>query len=76
MRVTPEQARLLSGLLDFDTPTVGNGVERLGIRDPSAGHTGPDIRALMPELGPRVGVAVTAHGYDVARDGRSGLALS
>ena len=60
MRVTPEQARLLSGLLDFDTPTVGNGVERLGIRDPSAGYTGPDIRALMPELGPRVGVAVTA----------------
>src|SRR5947208_8130312 len=47
-------------LVEFDTPTVSNGLGRLGVRDPSAGYTGPDIRALMPEMGARVGVAVTA----------------
>src|SRR5262249_30274249 len=47
-------------LVEFDTPTVSNGLGRLGMRDPSAGYTGPDIRALTPEMGARVGVAVTA----------------
>ena len=47
-------------LLDFDTPTIGNGLALLGLGDPSAGYTGPDIRALMPESGRRVGIAVTA----------------
>lgn len=47
-------------LADFDTPTVSNGLELLGVQDPSAGYTGPDVRALMPEMGVRVGVAVTA----------------
>src|SRR6266487_5543705 len=50
----------LRQLAEFDTPTVGNGLELLGVRDPSAGYTGPDVRALMPELGARCGVAVTA----------------
>ncbi|MBI2190439.1 MAG: RraA family protein [Planctomycetes bacterium] len=47
-------------LVEFDTPTVANGLEMLGVRDPSAGYAGPDVRALTPELGVRVGVAVTA----------------
>ena len=47
-------------LVEFDTPTVANGLEMLQVRDPSAGYTGPDIRALTPEFGPRVGMAVTA----------------
>jgi len=47
-------------LVEFDTPTVANGLAMLEIQDPSAGYTGPDIRALMPELGPKVGIAVTA----------------
>ena len=47
-------------LLEFDTPTVANGLERLGVRDPSTGYTGPDVRALTPALGRRVGIAVTA----------------
>lgn len=46
-------------LSDFDTPTVANGLDMLGARDPSIGYTGPDVRALMPEFGVRVGVAVT-----------------
>jgi 4-hydroxy-4-methyl-2-oxoglutarate aldolase len=51
---------LFQRLAEFDTPTVSNGLELLGTRDPSAGYTGPDIHALMPELGVRVGIAVTA----------------
>ena len=47
-------------LVEFDSPTVANGLEMLEVMDPSAGYTGPDIRALMPELGARVGIAVTA----------------
>lgn len=47
-------------LTEFDTPTIANGLELLGVLDPTVGYTGPDVRALMPELGVRVGVAVTA----------------
>lgn len=47
-------------LIEFDTPTVANGLERLGVSDPTVGYTGPDVRALMPELGVRVGIAVTS----------------
>ena len=50
----------LHHLTTFDTPTVSNGLELLGVRDPSAGYTGPDVHALMPELGIRAGIAVTA----------------
>jgi len=47
-------------LVEFDCPTVANGLERLKVRDATAGYTGPDIRALTPELCPQVGIAVTA----------------
>lgn len=47
-------------LSEFDTPTVANGLEMLGLMDPTVGYTGPDVRALMPEMGVRVGIAVTA----------------
>ena len=47
-------------LLEFDTCTVANGLEMLEVQDPSRGYTGPDVRALMPELGARVGIAVTS----------------
>jgi regulator of RNase E activity RraA len=47
-------------LAEMDTPTIANGIELLGVRDPSTGFMGPDIRALTPELGVRVGYAVTA----------------
>ena len=39
-------------LIDFDTPTVANGLELLKLRDPSLGYTGPDVRALMPVTSP------------------------
>ena len=40
-------------LVEFDSPTVANGLELLEVQDPTVGYTGPDVRALMPELGPR-----------------------
>ena len=51
---------LVKKLAEFDTPTVANGLELLGALDPTVGYTGPDVLALMPELGVRVGIAVTA----------------
>lgn len=50
----------IRGLVEFDTPTVANGLERLEYMDPCVGYTGPDVRALMPDMGRRVGIAVTA----------------
>jgi 4-hydroxy-4-methyl-2-oxoglutarate aldolase len=47
-------------LTEFDTPTVSNGLELLGVQDPTVGYTGPDVRALMPEMGVRLGIAVTS----------------
>jgi regulator of RNase E activity RraA len=47
-------------LIEFDTPTVANGLEKIGLLDPTVGYTGPDVRALMPEMGVRVGIAVTS----------------
>ena len=47
-------------LVEFDTPTVANGLELLGVQDPTVGYTGPDVRALTPDFGARVGIAVTA----------------
>jgi regulator of RNase E activity RraA len=57
---TTQLTHALKQLAAFDTPTVGNGLELLGVRDPSGGYTGPDVRALMPEMGVRAGIAVTA----------------
>jgi hypothetical protein len=60
---------VLARLLEFDTPTVANGLELLGVRDPTVGYTGPDVRALTPELGARAGIAVTAR-MDTTTAGR------
>lgn len=47
-------------LLEFPTPTVADGLDLLGVRDPTLGYSGPDVRPLMPDMGVRLGVAVTA----------------
>ncbi|MCL4535015.1 MAG: hypothetical protein M1370_07655 [Bacteroidetes bacterium] len=49
----------IRNLVEFDTPTVSNGIGLLNFRDPTVGYTGPDVRCLMPDMGVRVGVAVT-----------------
>ncbi|MBV7335814.1 RraA family protein [Chloroflexi bacterium TSY] len=47
-------------LKEFSTTTIATAISMLNLRDPAAGFTGPDTRALMPDLGPQIGVAVTA----------------
>ncbi len=49
----------IRNLVEFDTPTVGNGVALLNFRDPTTGYTGPDVHCLMPDMGVKVGIAVT-----------------
>ena len=49
----------ITKLIEFDTATVSNGLGALKVRDDSYGYTGPSIRYLSPQFGPRVGVAVT-----------------
>ncbi len=49
----------IRNLVEFDTPTVGNGIALLNFRDPTVGYTGPDVRCLMPDMGVKVGIAVT-----------------
>jgi 4-hydroxy-4-methyl-2-oxoglutarate aldolase len=51
--------QLIEQLRNYDTPTVANAAALLQRRDPSLGFTGPDIKALTPEFGIKVGVAVT-----------------
>ena len=60
-------------LFELDTATVCNGIGLLGIRDDAYGYTGPDIKALMPEMGTRVGLAVTAR-LDTTSPGRESTA--
>ena len=50
----------LEALRRIDTPTICNAVEKLGLRPPTDGYTGTDIRCLLPHLGVMVGYAVTA----------------
>ena len=35
-------------LAEFDTPTVANGLEMLGVQDPSVGYTGPEEGIPVP----------------------------
>ncbi len=55
--LTPETVEALRRI---DTPTVCNAIEQLGLRPPSEGHMGSEIRCLLPGLGVMVGLAVTA----------------
>jgi len=49
----------LQALERFDTPTISNVVEQCNVRDRSQGFVGAQIRCLFPQLGVRVGYAVT-----------------
>ena len=55
--VTAEQ---IEALRRIDTPTVCNAIEKLGIRPPTEGHMGSDVRCLLPGQGVMVGYAITA----------------
>lgn len=52
--------QVLQALVQLDTPTVSNAIELFRIRDRCEGFTDGSVRTLFPELGVRVGYAVTA----------------
>lgn len=57
-----EGQRLLevcAALAEFDSPTVSNAIEALGLRDKTDGYASAEIRCMYPELPPMVGLAVT-----------------
>lgn len=57
-----EGRRLLevcTALARFDSPTVSNAIEGLGIRDKTDGYASAEIRCAYPVLPPMVGLAVT-----------------
>lgn len=60
----------LDALRSFDTPTICDAIERLGLRSHLAGYTGPDIRCLTPGTGIMVGYATTVE-VDYATAGAS-----
>ena len=64
MNTTVKQARHsaeeLSTIGRCSTPTVANALETLGTFPFNEGYTGPEIRAILPGKGVRVGYAVTA----------------
>lgn len=49
----------LEALGRISAPALANAIETFGLRPHNTGFTGPDIRALFPELGPVVGFACT-----------------
>jgi len=51
---------VLEALRRYDTPTLSNAIESLGVRPHDEGFAGIEIRCLFPDLEPRVGYAATA----------------
>lgn len=55
----PRKRELCTALARFDSPTVSNAIEALGIRDRTDGYASAEIRCAYPELPPMVGFAIT-----------------
>jgi 4-hydroxy-4-methyl-2-oxoglutarate aldolase len=49
----------LDALARISAPALANAIETFGVRPNNIGFTGPEIRALFPDLGPMVGYACT-----------------
>src|SRR5262249_20297611 len=56
----PHTVEELDAIRRFSTPTIANALETLGTIPFNTGYTGPEIRAILPDKGIRVGYAVTA----------------
>jgi regulator of RNase E activity RraA len=64
--IMPDSEDLLKQLLEIDSPTLSNAIERLKVRDRISGFAGRKLRHLTPELGILCGYAVTAHAVTMA----------
>lgn len=49
----------LDALARYDTPTIANAIQALGVRPATEGFTRPPIHAVLPELPPAAGHVVT-----------------
>jgi len=56
----PLSPKLLEDLNSIDTPTISNAIEKLNVRDLTTGFAGCRIRCMFPDLGIKVGYAITA----------------
>jgi regulator of RNase E activity RraA len=56
----PVSAETLAALRRITSPTICNAIETFGVRDNAQGFMGPEIRCILPQLGPLVGYAATA----------------
>jgi regulator of RNase E activity RraA len=55
----PRKRALCASIARFDSPTVSNAIEALGIRDRTEGYASAEIQCAYPDLPPMVGFAVT-----------------
>ncbi|UCD57180.1 MAG: RraA family protein [Candidatus Hydrogenedentota bacterium] len=55
--LSPEQ---LEELRKISTPTISNAIETFDVRPRNEGFMNPEVKCILPELGPMVGYAVTA----------------
>ena len=60
MTTTPLAAEDLEALRRYNTPTISNAIEVFNVRPRHLGFLPHRIRCLLPDLGPRVGYAVTS----------------
>jgi 4-hydroxy-4-methyl-2-oxoglutarate aldolase len=51
---------VLESLSRIDTPTISNAIEKLNVRDLTTGFAGCRIRCMFPEMGIKLGYAMTA----------------
>jgi len=56
----PLSPKVLEDLNSIDTPTISNAIEKLNVRDLTTGFAGCRIRCMFPDLGIKVGYAITA----------------
>ncbi len=57
-RTIPEE--VLEQLRQYDTCTVSNAIEQFGVRTRNEGFVNGSVRCIFPEMGPKIGYAVTA----------------
>jgi regulator of RNase E activity RraA len=58
MSALPDSA-VIAALRGFDTPTIANAIETLGVRLRNEGYSNATVRCLVPRAAPLVGYAVT-----------------
>ena len=64
--IMADKETLIKQLLEIDSPTLSNAIEKLAVRDRISGFAHRQLRHLTPELGILCGYAVTAQAVTMA----------